>query len=59
MRPQWFNIRDIPYDHMWADDIHWYPLMFDGTLFEAAITLDGERVASHDIQIVHNFTEHA
>lgn len=25
MRPQWFDLDSIPYDDMWADDLHWLP----------------------------------
>jgi len=28
--PQWFAPDKIPYDQMWADDIHWYPAMLAG-----------------------------
>ena len=30
MRPAWFHFDDIPYDRMWADDIHWLPRALDG-----------------------------
>jgi hypothetical protein len=30
MRPEWFLERDIPYDRMWPDDIHWLPLVLEG-----------------------------
>ncbi len=26
MKPQWFTIDTIPYEHMWADDKYWMPL---------------------------------
>ena len=26
MKPQWFNVSEIPYKEMWPDDIHWIPL---------------------------------
>lgn len=57
MRPQWFGIQDIPYQDMWVDDELWCPLMLDGKLFEAAITLDGDRIDSHDIKIVSKLME--
>src|SRR5687767_14703897 len=25
MRPEWFGVRMIPYEAMWADDAHWLP----------------------------------
>ncbi len=56
MRPQWFRIKDIPYDDMWVDDRLWYPVMFGGKLFEADITLDGDTIVSHDIKIVSSLS---
>ena len=34
MRPQWFNINEIPYKEMWPDDIHWLPLFLSGKKFK-------------------------
>lgn len=33
MRPQWFAIVDIPFQDMWPDDIHWFPLFLAGKRF--------------------------
>ncbi|KAF9210157.1 hypothetical protein BGZ49_003611 [Haplosporangium sp. Z 27] len=30
MRPQWFDIADIPYDQMWEDDRVWLPKVLEG-----------------------------
>lgn len=27
MRPQWFDANEIPFDLMWPDDKHWFPLL--------------------------------
>eukprot|EP00516_Mucochytrium_quahogii_P013041 CAMPEP_0203793322 /NCGR_PEP_ID=MMETSP0100_2-20121128/5792_1 /ASSEMBLY_ACC=CAM_ASM_000210 /TAXON_ID=96639 /ORGANISM=" , Strain NY0313808BC1" /LENGTH=164 /DNA_ID=CAMNT_0050697071 /DNA_START=149 /DNA_END=643 /DNA_ORIENTATION=- len=35
MKPEWFDCDKVPYENMWADDIHWYSLLFDGTPFTA------------------------
>jgi 8-oxo-dGTP pyrophosphatase MutT (NUDIX family) len=35
MRPEWFNINDIPYEEMWSDDIHWLPQVLSGKILEA------------------------
>ena len=34
MKPQWFNIDEIPFDKMWPDDIHWMPLFLRGKKFK-------------------------
>ncbi len=31
--PHWFDLDGIPYDNMWADDRHWFPLLLAGELF--------------------------
>ena len=34
MRPQWFSLDEpLPFDQMWPDDIHWYPLFLAGKKF--------------------------
>lgn len=30
MRPQWFDIKDIPYEQMWEDDKIWLPELLKG-----------------------------
>ncbi|MFV0484815.1 MAG: NUDIX domain-containing protein [Candidatus Saccharimonadales bacterium] len=35
IQPEWFNINDIPYKKMWADDEHWLPQVLDGEKVEA------------------------
>lgn len=56
MQPQWFAVSDIPYESMWADDPLWIPLVLEGKLFQADITLDGDdqdgKVISADIREV-------
>jgi len=37
MRPQWFNINDIPYDQMWPDDKYWMPIFLKGKKFKGKI----------------------
>jgi hypothetical protein len=34
MAPVWIPTQDIPYDKMWADDLHWYPLLLQGASFQ-------------------------
>ena len=34
MRPQWFEIAEIPYAKMWPDDIYWLPLFLEGKKFK-------------------------
>lgn len=57
MRPQWFKFKDIPYGQMWPDDYLWLPLVLEGKLFEAEVTVDGDTLASHDIRTVNELRE--
>ena len=57
MRPKWYNVVDLPYDKMWADDRHWLPLVLDGKLIEGSCTLDGDILVEHDIKIVNSLSE--
>lgn len=51
MKPEWFLFADIPYETMWPDDIHWFPLFLQGKKFRTKF-LFGERdsVLKKDIQ---------
>jgi len=33
MKPQWFDLDEIPFSQMWPDDIHWFPLFLAGKKF--------------------------
>ncbi len=58
MRPQWFNVNDIPYADMWPDDEYWLPLLLQGKLFEGSITTDGsDKLMSYDIKVTNQLTE--
>ena len=35
MQPQWFDVKDIPFKSMWADDPLWFPLFLAGQKFDA------------------------
>jgi len=50
--PQWFWIKDIPYDEMWADDIHWYPLLLKGCKFKASFSFaaDMQTILEYSVQ---------
>ena len=40
MKPQWFDISEIPYDRMWQDDPYWLPLLLDGKTFMGRFCFD-------------------
>jgi len=41
MRPQWYDICDVPFSQMWPDDQLWFPLMLSGQTFYGYFTFDG------------------
>ena len=38
MSPKWFSIDEIPFNEMWPDDIHWFPLFLSGKKFRGRFT---------------------
>jgi len=40
MKPQWFNITQIPYEKMWSDDKYWLPLFLAGRTFAGKVVFD-------------------
>jgi 8-oxo-dGTP pyrophosphatase MutT (NUDIX family) len=38
MNPQWFDVKDIPYDQMWEDDIIWLPAVLENKFIKAEFT---------------------
>lgn len=44
--PFWVKETEIPYDKMWADDIHWLPKAMEGQFFEGKFIFDGEEMLS-------------
>jgi 8-oxo-dGTP diphosphatase/2-hydroxy-dATP diphosphatase len=40
MKPQWFNIDELPFDKMWPDDKHWMPLFLDDKKFSGKFMFD-------------------
>lgn len=60
MRPKWFALTQIPYEHMWSDDRLWLPLLLQGKLFKGSVTvdnLDNTALVRHDITEVNNLEE--
>ncbi len=48
-RPEWFDFDSVPYDRMWADDIHWLPGMLEGRRFDAWFEFDQDAMLTHRI----------
>lgn len=42
MLPQWFKIKDIPYNKMWDDDKYWMPYILEGKKLRAKFVFNKE-----------------
>lgn len=40
MKPKWFNIKEVPYDKMFADDKYWLPMILEGKKIDAFFEFD-------------------
>ena len=55
MRPEWFNVNNIPYDEMWPDDIYWLPLFLEGKKFKGKfIFSDHDEILEYDLKEVED-----
>ena len=51
MRPEWFNVDEIPYDTMWPDDRFWLPKMLAGKTFTGTVVISpDDKILRCDIQ---------
>ena len=51
MRPQWFDIEKIPYEHMWKDDSFWLPFVINNKFVKAFFLFkeDQTTIISHNL----------
>ena len=47
MKPEWFDITNIPYNNMWEDDKYWLPLLLTGKKFIGNFHFNKELKISH------------
>jgi 8-oxo-dGTP diphosphatase/2-hydroxy-dATP diphosphatase len=40
MKPQWFDIKEIPYNEMWQDDVYWLPMFLKDKKFKGKFIFD-------------------
>jgi 8-oxo-dGTP diphosphatase/2-hydroxy-dATP diphosphatase len=57
MLPKWFDVKQIPYDNMWADDKHWFPLALDNHCFHGHFLFekDEKTIIKQTLTIVDSF----
>lgn len=53
MRPQWFHKDEIPFDQMWPDDKHWFPLFLAGKKFKGKFVFEGQdKILEHKLELI-------
>ena len=53
MKPQWFDIKNIPYDSMWPDDKFWLPLFLEGKNFRGKFLFDDyNKIIEHKLKVI-------
>ncbi len=53
MKPQWFEIIDIPFHQMWPDDVYWMPIFLKDKKFKGKITFKDENtIISHNLEVL-------
>ena len=57
MKPRWYKFDAIPYDLMWADDIHWLPRSLQGERFIGTVyfNTDGKTIKDMEWSVVDSF----
>jgi 8-oxo-dGTP diphosphatase len=58
MKPMWFDTNAIPYDKMWADDLHWLPFVLEGKRVNAAFTFKEDNETVDTAKILLNADKH-
>jgi 8-oxo-dGTP diphosphatase len=48
--PLWVRRDEVPFDRMWADDIHWLPGLLEGRYFRGYFEFDGDRMLAHRLE---------
>ncbi len=53
MKPEWFNLQDIPYKNMWQDDEFWLPqVLADSKIFGVFTFDEKDNILSHNVKKV-------
>jgi len=47
--PVWTPLERIPFEEMWADDIHWLPGAIEGRTFRGYFHFDGDKMLTKDV----------
>lgn len=58
MRPQWFELEDIPFVQMWPDDVYWFPILLRKKKFLGYFKFQGhDRILDYRLEEVDEMKE--
>lgn len=53
MKPEWFNVREIPFASMWQDDKYWLPLFLENKKFQGKFLFDdADNILDYSLNLV-------
>lgn len=53
MRPEWFDINEIPFASMWQDDKYWFPLFLENKKFQGKFLFDdADNILDYSLDLV-------
>ncbi len=56
MAPKWFLPSELPFFHMWPDDIFWLPKVLEGNLLKAVFHFgEGDVILEKEVRMVERF----
>ena len=51
MRPQWYDLKSVPFDTMWPDDAIWFPYMLRNEPFRGYFLYRGfDHIVRHNLE---------
>ena len=58
MKPQWFDVAEIPFNDMWPDDKLWLPLFLADKKFQGRVLFDKtDNILEHELMVVKSFNK--
>ena len=58
MRPNWYDLNNVPFDKMFQDDVLWFPYVLQGKKFVGSTIFDDDlNMISHVFKEVENFEQ--
>lgn len=52
MKPEWFDVNNLPFDQMWAGDKYWLPLVLNSRKFKGRFLFDKPSSKEYNAKII-------